>query len=129
MKVRARAVNSSEISDRVEPYTRQTFTTAGKEYEVHAVAVFDNGIPFFQFVDDLGYPSWKPSLLFEVSDGALPTDWICNPLSTKEGESILLLGPDFIVVNEEAYNAMVELDANQVERFWRRVGNGDKKGT
>lgn len=123
MKVRAKAVTSSEIPAGVVPYTRQTFTTVGKEYDVHAVAVLDGCVPFIQFVDDLGYPAWKPSLLFEVADAAVPGDWICNPISTDDGGSILLLGPDFVANSEESYNAMVELDNEQVGRFWNRVNS------
>ena len=120
MKVHARTLVPSEIPARVEPYTRQTFTTVGKEYEVHAVAVSD-GIPFLQFVDDQGYPAWIPSLVFDLADTAIPTDWICNPISTNDGGSLVLLGPDFIAKDEDSYAAMVELHADQVDRFWKRV--------
>jgi hypothetical protein len=126
MRVRARALALSAIPAKIEPYTRQIFTTVDKEYDVHAVAVFD-GIPFLQFVDELGYPAWSPSLLFEVTDTTLPTDWICNAIPTDDGGSLFLLGPDFVARDEASYSEMVELDADQVDRFWKRVKSMEER--
>jgi hypothetical protein len=119
MRVRARQVNWSRIPAQVAPYTKesQTFLTVGREYEVHAIAVF-SGLTNVQVIDDLGYPSWKVNWLFDVVDGSLPSDWVCNVL---HDDPSLLLGPEFVARDEQAYGAMVELDADQVDRFWKRV--------
>lgn len=108
MRVIARVVDWSKCPPDIAPYTKpsQTFLTVGREYEVHAVAMF-KGFPNLQVVDDLGYPSWKAGWLFDVVDVTLPEDWICNVL---HGEPALLLGPDFIAKDEASYGAMVELE-------------------
>lgn len=83
----------------------------------YAIAVF-GGFPSLQVVNDLGCPSWEASWLFDVVDGAVPSDWSCNLL---HDEPSFLLGAEFITRDEQAYRAMVELDADQVDRFWKRV--------
>lgn len=119
MRVIARQVDWSECPTEIAPYTTraQTFLTVGNEYEVHAVAIF-KGSPRLQVVDDLGYPSWRASWLFDMVDTSLPRDWICNVL---DDEPRLLLGPEFVARNEASYEAMVELEPDQVARFWERL--------
>mgnify|MGYP001217427755 CR=1 FL=1 len=124
MRVRARQVNLAEAPDSIREFLGnpdQVLVSPGKEYEVHAVAVF-KGQVFMLFVNDLDYPNWKPAWLFDVVDSAIPTDWIC---STFHDEPSLVLGPDFIAGSVEEYNAMAELEPEQVERFWRRVKSSD----
>jgi hypothetical protein len=95
----------------------QVFVTAGKRYEVFAVALFEGRLTL-QIVDDLRYPAWLPIWLFEVADPALPPDWICNLF---HDEPALLLGPHFVAKDQAAHASMVELEADQVDRFWKRV--------
>lgn len=90
--------------------------TLAQEYEVHAIVTF-NGIGFVQIVDDLRYPSWQPAWLFQMIDGVLPDDWLCNIFN----DGSLIVGPSFIACDEESYRAMAELDADQVDRFWKRL--------
>ena len=33
----------------------------------------------------------------------------------------MIIGPDFIAKDKESYIAMVELQADQVDRFWKRI--------
>jgi hypothetical protein len=102
----------------VRSYLGQTTVAPGKEYEVHAAAVFE-GLVLMQVIDDLGYPGWKPAWLFDVVDTTVPTDWIC---STFHDDPSFVLGPEFIASSLEGYAAMVELEPEQVERFWKRAG-------
>jgi hypothetical protein len=95
----------------------QVFVTAGKRYEVFAAVVFEGRLTL-QIVDDLRYPAWLPVWLFEVVDPTLPPDWICNLF---HDEPALLLGPPFIAKDQAAHASMVELEADQVDRFWKRV--------
>jgi hypothetical protein len=120
MKVRARNVAEVEIPERIEPYTRQAFTTIGKEYEVYAVAV-SSDICFILVVNDIDYPGWLPAVLVELADPSLPSDWVCNPILKANGSCLFLMGPEFIAKSQEAYEQMVESDADQVDRFWKRV--------
>lgn len=117
MLVRARPVNQALAPAAVRPYLGQLLITPGKEYEVHAAAVFE-GLLLVQVIDDVGYPAWKPAWLFDVVDRAVPTDWIC---STFHDDPSLVLGPEFIAGGQERYAAMVELEPEQVERFWKRI--------
>jgi hypothetical protein len=91
--------------------------TIGKEYEVCAIVMW-RGVLFAQVVDDTRLPAWLPTWLFEVREPALPPDWICNLFG---GEVQMVLGPDFIARDEDAYSRMVELDPSSVQLFWRRV--------
>jgi hypothetical protein len=95
----------------------QVFVTAGKEYEVHAITVFEGHV-LLQIVTDLDHPGWMPSFLFDIVDAELAADWTANLL---DGEPSLVLGPEFVTQNVASYTAMVELEATQVDRFWRRV--------
>jgi hypothetical protein len=95
----------------------QVFVTVGRQYDVHAIAVFE-GVPMLQIVDDIRYPAWLPAWLFEVVDAALPPDWICCVFRE---EPALVLGPEFVAKDQQAYASMVELEADQVDRFWKRV--------
>ena len=94
-----------------------TNITVGKEYEVHALSVF-KGVVFLQIVCDVNIPIWKPAWFFEVCDATVPSDWIC---SLPGGDLQMVLGPDFVAVDESSYNRMVELDSESVTAFWRRV--------
>jgi len=120
MRVRAKADEGVGIPAKIEPYTRQRFITADKEYDVHAIQVYEDGVPFFQFVDDLGYPAWLPHLLFDVIDTSIPDDWHCNALRGDRG-ILLAIGPYFVVKHETAICDMIELEAGQVDRFWKRL--------
>lgn len=121
MRVRARPAERIQVPAKVEPFTRQRFITAGNEYDIHAIHVTENGVLFFQFVDDLGYPAWQPHLLFDVIDTSLPTDWNCNAFPENEVGTVVAVGPDFVVRSETALADMIQLDADQVDRFWTRV--------
>jgi hypothetical protein len=102
----------------------QVFITPGTEYAVHALAIFEGDLAF-QIVDDLRYPAWVSSWFFEVRDPSIPSDWICNAF---HDEPLLVIGPDFIARDRESYGAMVELDAEQVDRFWKRAELHDNSG-
>src|SRR5690242_1695146 len=119
MRVLVRDVDWEQCPSKIAPYVKksQTFVTVNREYEVHAVAVF-NGLQNLLIVNDIGYPSWEKSWLFDVVDSSVPHDWICSLL---HDEPALLLGPEFLAKDADSYSAMVELEAEQVDRFWRRV--------
>ena len=119
MKVTARSVDWAACPQNIRPYTvkSQTFLTVGQEYDVHALAIF-KGHPMLQIVNDIGWPSWCAGWLFDTTDEAVPSDRICTLLHE---EPSLLLGPEFVARDEDAYGFMVELEADQVDRFWKRV--------
>lgn len=119
MRVRARHVDWKSIPPLVARHSSesQTFLTVGREYEVHAIAVFD-GLPSLQIVNDIDYPAWQSTWFFDAVDHALPRDWRGNFFRDEPG---LLLGPDFVTRDEASYGAMVELEPEPVGEFWERV--------
>lgn len=117
MRVRARQVDLTQAPPSLRLYLGQVLVSPDREYEVHAVAVFE-GLAMMQVVADLGHPVWEPAWLFDVVDSSLPSDWIC---STFRNNPSLVLGPDFVAGSLEAYVSMVELHPEQVDRFWERI--------
>jgi hypothetical protein len=117
VRVRARQKDYATAPGAVRPYLGQTLITPGRDYEVYAAAVFE-GVVVTQVIDDGGLPGWKPGWLFEVVDQTVPVDWIC---SIFRDEPSLILGPAFVAGSVDQYNAMVELEPEQVETFWKHV--------
>jgi hypothetical protein len=105
------------------PFSR-LHISIGQTYEVHALAVFEGHV-VFQVVDDTGGPTWRPSFLFEVIDPAIPADWIGN---TFAGEPQLIIGPNFVAESVAAYEAMVQLEPEPTEAFWRRLVSTEARG-
>jgi len=95
----------------------QVFVTPGRKYAVFALAVFKGRITL-QVVDDLKYPAWLPAWLFDVVDAAVSSDWICNIF---RDDPVLVAGPAFVAEDQAAHARMVELEANEVDLFWKRV--------
>ncbi len=120
MRVFARPVDYAACPSSVAMYVNreQVHITPGTEYMVHALVVFD-GVTLFQVVDDLGYPSWKPTWLFGASDDSLDEDWICS-VFPDDGPQVVI-GPRFLAQDITSYSRMVELESGQVERFWKRL--------
>lgn len=94
----------------------QVLVTVAKEYEVYAISRW-RGISYLQVIDDTGTLSWYPTWLFEVRDASLPNDWLCNFF---ESEIEMIMGPDFVARDMEAYTNMVELHPHSVDLFWAR---------
>lgn len=86
-------------------------------YEVHAIAVWSDAV-FFQIIGDSGVISWMPSGAFKVVDHSMPRDWIANMI---DEEVSLIIGPDFVARDKEAYADMVELDSEKVRLFHHRL--------
>ena len=124
MKVRAREIELAAAPAGVKVFATegQVFVESGKVYAVHSMAVF-SGELLLQVVDDLGYPSWLPSWLFEIDEPSIPSNWVCT-LSQEEPR--MIQGPAFIAGSLDAYSRMVELDAEQVELFWAHIEANDR---
>lgn len=93
------------------------YITVGEIYDIHAVSVFSENVAFL-IIDDTKGPKWLPGWLFETIDTQMPPDWICN---TFAGEVQLVLGPPFVAYDLRAYEAMVQLEPEQVTAFWQRI--------
>lgn len=117
MRVVARDVKTSECPPKIEPYLRQVFATPGKQYEVYAVFTID-GITFVSIVNDLGLEMREPIWLFDVVDKSVPNDWICNFFAENMA---MILGPEFLARDAEAYSQLVDRDPKVTTPFWERV--------
>jgi hypothetical protein len=117
MRVEFRNPDMSECPVRLERYASDPNVTPEREYEVHAISVYE-GVVAFLVINDLDIPAWLPAWLFRVTDRSLPSDWICNSLPDWPE---LLAGPTFIADSQEAYAGMVELDSAQVGRLRQRA--------
>lgn len=136
MRVRAKLPDQLVIPPEIEPYCRQRFITGGKEYEVHAmVACLHASVAcpheppriHFQIVDDERWPAWLPHLLFEIVDGTVAPDWCSNILDVPGTDArYFVIGPEFLVRDVAGYYAMVELEADQVDLFWKRIESIEK---
>lgn len=117
MKVRAIRSSVDGCPNDVHPFLAASIpVTASREYEVHALTTF-NGVTLLQIVDDLRYPSWQPAWLFEVIETTIAADWVCNLAD----DGNVIMGPSFVAQDEASYTSMVELDSDQVDRFWNRI--------
>lgn len=121
MRVRAIDVEWSKLEPAVMRFVSksQTLLTPGTEYDVHAVSVY-KGVVFVLVVDDLKTPVFYPSALFETACTETPRDWKCN-LIRKDGVD-LVLGPDFVARDLNAYNSMVDQEFDQAIRLRDRIG-------
>jgi hypothetical protein len=107
----------SQCPPAVEPYARDPNLTPGREYDVHAVSVYE-GVASVLVIDDADYPGWLPTWLFTPTEHSIPSDWLCNSFPDWPD---LLVGPDFIAGSQEGYRAMVELELPQVLRLRLRI--------
>jgi len=88
----------------------------GSELEVHAIVVFEGRILFCVF-DKFEDFTWDYPWMFEVLDGAVPDDWIVNCF---DGAVSMIVGPEFLAKNVEAYQEFVELVPEAVQRMRER---------
>ena len=117
MRVIALKVDLERCPAELRPYLGQSFTTVRKDYLVHALVLFEGHV-FIQIIDDLDNPSWRPFWQFDLADSSIPEDWICGAF---HGEPQLVVGPEFIAKDPASYAGMVELEMEQVSRFWARI--------
>ena len=102
MRIITRKFELADCPAGIRRYTGQSFVTVGKEYAVYAMVSFKS-VLLAQIVDDLGYPSWLPLWLFDVSDNSVPSDWVC---CVSREEEMCVLGPEFIAGDRRKYRAM-----------------------
>lgn len=126
MKVRFRNPARDTLSEREAFYVSpsQIFLSSSKDYEVHAVSVYDN-VSFAMIVDDKDTPIFLPRVLFDVVDKEIPDDWICNMFPT--GSIQLVVGPEFLAKDLASYNAMIDHEPFQVQSLWQRIDSHARK--
>jgi hypothetical protein len=127
MRVAALRRDPLDAPPSVAPYAvpGQVFLTPGREYAVHAIAVYQ-GLVLFQLTDDTWQesrlPAWYPSWLFSLTDAAVAEDWVVGVF---EAEPALVIGPEFVASDLESYEQMVQLHRSALERFRTRAVAND----
>lgn len=124
MRVRSRQVDIERVprNERFYYSQSQVFLRPQRDYTVYAVSVYD-GVVFLLVVDDKETPMFLPRFLFETSSSVMPDDWICSVFI--EGAVQCVVGPEFLACNAAAYNAMIDQERRQVDRFWERIERGE----
>lgn len=117
MLVKARIINWQTVPHNVEPFIspNQTCISSGKMYTVYAVSLY-LGVVFVLVIDDLETPVFLPSWLFETVVTDIPHDWICHLQVSDDVE--MILGPEFLARDLDAYNSLVDQESDQLARFW-----------
>jgi hypothetical protein len=126
-------VNCSSTKGRVLPenYHGLKFTgqsvfhvTLGDTYRVHEMALFNGGL-ILLVVDDNRQPNWYPAELFDVQDGALPSNWI---FAFRDGGDLgtqAVWGHERLVSDEALDDALADGDSDARVTFWREIMPGE----
>jgi hypothetical protein len=115
----------NNYSDAPEPIAKLAGKSAcadlevGNHYLVLAVSIFD-GVPFLHHAGASGFLSWTPSWFFQVEDGKVEQDWICNFFELPAG-ILTVFGPDFVAGSLSKYEAVVNLDPEAVNHVQNRL--------
>lgn len=119
--MRAKAIidKYEDLSDEIKTFFQEDFidVTLDREYNIYALSSWENHF-FFLIRSDSDFPAWPHSSIFSVTDSGIPDDWICT---IRSGQVKMILGPEFVADDIEAYNSMVELETEAVKSFWERV--------
>jgi hypothetical protein len=99
---------------------RELPLTAGKSYEVQAMALFDAGLVFL-VEDDTGAPSWLHHRLFAVGHSKVPADWQFEV--DGDGKAEALWGPEEIVRLRDRAEALARGEDDAVAAFGTAIRN------
>lgn len=124
MKVKGLNIDWDKVPSEVEPFIspNQTFITSGKEYSVYALSIYSK-VVFILVIDDLDTPVFLPTWIFETISTYIPENWICNLKLSDDVE--MVLGPEFLAKDLEAYSRMIDQETEQLDQFWSLVKEGD----
>lgn len=95
--------------------------TVGRTYVVFALTIF-LGTAWYYVMDDdgLAWPTWMPSSLFEVTDGAVPSSWVVGYFRfSQEDQRPLLSFPEW-ATDHGFYERLVDGDPEALNVFQRR---------
>lgn len=95
--------------------------TIDRAYTVFALTVF-LGSAWYYVLDDDGndWPTWAPSALFDVLDGAIPSSWIVGySRASVENQFPLISFPEW-ATDATFYERLVDGDPRAVEIFASR---------
>jgi len=92
-----------------------------KEYLVMGIMIPKENNCLYYLVDDFGWPSWNPYLLFDISDNALPNDWyvrVCD--KNAPGDLFYLSGFYELCNDEDFHDSLMERDEEAMLLYFKR---------
>ena len=95
--------------------------TLGRDYTFFAITVF-LGTAWYYVLDDdwLDWPTWSPSALFDVVDGAIPASWIIGYFrASAENQYPIISFPEW-AQDHQFYERLVDRDPVATATFARR---------
>lgn len=104
-------------------YTPQSVfaLTVNKTYPVYGMCV-DRGILCYLMVDDQEMPRWFPSVLFEVTDRHIPSDWSFDFWGRDPKNLVTAIwGYKELVWEEGYFDALSQVEPSAIEIFKSRV--------
>jgi hypothetical protein len=95
--------------------------TVGHAYVVFALTVF-LGTAWYYVMDDddLAWPTWMPSSLFEIEDGTVPSNWVVGYFRFSQDDQRPMLSFPEWATDHGFYERLVDGEAEAVEIFERR---------
>lgn len=119
MKVQCLYTDGSHLSQEyyLIGYTKQSKfdTTAGSEYSVYAVSVWNRCLMYL-ICDDFNVPNWYPAGSFKVVQKRIPKTWQFMYFNNDEYMD-MIMGYPKIVEDREHYVALVEREPNALSIF------------
>src|SRR5262245_28806573 len=114
--------HTSQNPDRGLQHTEQTVfnITPGQEYSAYGMALFNSGL-IVLILDNDRSPDWYPIELFEITDGALLSDWRFNLRSQGDDGLQAVWGPDRLVSDQAYFDSLAEHDLDAQTVFWREI--------
>lgn len=100
----------------------------GIVYTVYGISIWRNVLHYLIFPTDEMLPSWLPADLFEVVDERLPFEWYFRYFGDKDPSELnILLGYKELVLEEQHYVNLIELDKNAIRIFLMRKKEIDEE--
>jgi hypothetical protein len=94
--------------------------TPGRVYQVYEMALFNSGL-LVLVVDDHRQPNWYPIGLFEVEDGAVPSNWCFALRNGGHAGTQAVWGHARLVNDPVLDEALADQDSDARVVFWREV--------
>lgn len=98
--------------------------TPGGGYRVYAMALFNSGL-ITLVVDDYRQPNWYPIELFDVEQGALPSDWVFALRVGGQAGMQAVWGHARLVNDPSLDESLAIQDSDARMVFWRDIANQD----
>src|SRR5262245_14281111 len=103
-------------------YTEQTMfhVSPGQSYRVYEMALFNGGL-IVLIIDDYRRPNWYPAGLFDVEDGAIPSNWLFAFREGDERGTQAIWGHPRLVGDPDLDDSLANQEPEARVIFWKEV--------